>query len=648
MPYIYEDRVRGEARNALTVPSATRDVLTETFAQAYEENPIKAARRYMELSEDQRTGPRLTAESARKRLADAGMDEIVVGENGITDAALLTLMDRKRVERRRQEVFAAAEGGVGQTAARFGIAAATTLVDPLGAGLNFVPIVGQARYARALAAARGFGGRAAVRVGVGAVEGAAGAAIAEVPIYAMRSQEQADYDMGNSLLNVAFGGVIGAGLHTTVGSVAEMFDRHAIPASAPQLAADTVRYYHGGNPEGVDGPLWATSSLEDARGWAARGADMDIWYVDVPKDHPLRGGDVANGILPNSRIELPADLAAQRKRLNDQPGTAQRVVDELPPEVQHAALRAAVGQAVEGRPIHVEPIIRSAELADPLLERIRTDGELRLMLQAMRDETGWAQVGGRVIRDGEQNAVGLVGDGQGEVIGRTQWIPRAEWWPGRPKGLNEEQVQTAVDKAVRGSKLSKREREMVEFMRDVADERNRLTEYLPTADELEVDGLRGVDDAYEAALVARAAAFDDEAVERLAIQYDDDADGFLQEIKKLVDENAAAASGGAAREQQAPRSLAESAPSYVDTEYSAATTHAEQSLARDVDPTVEANLKAANDEFALAESDAKLLAERLGVKYDTAEQAELDESVRLAERWARAAELATVCLVRGG
>jgi hypothetical protein len=559
MPYVYQDRVRGEPRSAFSVPSSTGEVLTETFAQAYEENPIKAVRRFFELSEDQRTGPRLTAEQARKRLADAGMDEIVVGDAGITNAALLTLMDRKRIERRRQEVFAMAEGGVGQTAARFGIAAATTLVDPLSAGLNFVPIVGQARYARWLAGARGLGGRVAVRAGVGTAEGAAGAAIAEVPIYAMRRQEQADYDMGNSLLNVAFGGVIGSGLHVTVGSTADLLVRRRQPA-----------------------------------------ADATV-----------------------------------------------RAVDGMSSDAQQAALRAAVGQAATGQAIDVAPIVRAADAmgeADPLLRRLRTDDELRATLEGMRNETGWAQVGGRVIREGQQTPGGLVGDGQGDVVGRTEWIPRAEWWPSRPKGLNEDQVHTAVDKALRGAPLTKREREMIEFMSDVADERNRLEPYLPTMDELAADGLRGADDAYEAALVARAAEIDESAVERLAVRYDDDADGFLREIKKLVDENATAAAGGAARQGETlGRSLAE-----PDQELEAALTAADETLLRDVDPTIEANLKAANDEAALAEADAKLLADRLGVKYDTAEMAELDEYMKTAERWALAAELATVCLVRGG
>lgn len=88
------------------------------------------------------------------------------------------------------------------------------------------------------------------------------------------------------------------------------------------VPAGMVRYYHGGNPEGVTGKLWFTSSLNDAKGWASRSDDMDLWYVDVPEDSPVRGsGDLPNGIPYPSRIELPADIAARRKRFVEEPAS---------------------------------------------------------------------------------------------------------------------------------------------------------------------------------------------------------------------------------------------------------------------------------------------------------------------------------------
>lgn len=93
----------------------------------------------------------------------------------------------------------------------------------------------------------------------------------------------------------------------------------------PPPAAGSVRYYHGGNPEGVTGPLWFTSHLPDAQGWAARGEGMQVHYVDVPHDHPARGeGDPQNGMPYSSRMELPADLANQRQVLDAPAGSDAR------------------------------------------------------------------------------------------------------------------------------------------------------------------------------------------------------------------------------------------------------------------------------------------------------------------------------------
>jgi hypothetical protein len=559
MPFTYEDTLQGESRNALTIQSARSDVLRAQFQQSYEENPILALKRFSDLAEDQVTGPRVSAEDARLVLKESGMEnDITISDAGITRAALNTLIERKRVEKRRQEIFARSQGGLGEGAARFGVAAATTLTDPVSAALNFVPVAGQVRYARWLNAARSMAGRAGVRAGVGALEGAAGAAIAEVPIYAMRTQEQADYDMVDSLLNVALGGVVGSGLHTTVGTVGEVLARR-MPSreSAPRVEP-------------------------------AESSSLDV----------------------------------------------QRAVDGMPPMAREAALREAVAQAAEGRPISVEHMVSAR---DDLVERLVTDQELRGSLDAMREETGWAEEGGRLLMDDD-----------GRVLGRTTWIPRAEWWRDRPKGLTEDEVRMAVDKALAGQRLTKRERSMIEFMRDVADERTRLTEYLPTDREMAREGLSGADDAYETGMLARAVEVDETHVDRLADQYGNDTDGFLTAIKEFVDQNTAPATRGTSR-QGAPAEKVGPASEAPDRELVAAESAADEALARDFESTAEASLRAAEEEADLAVSDATELTRRLGVDpKEDAEYAAVLEGVEKADRWARVAELATVCLMRGG
>lgn len=578
MPIIYEDSVLGEPRLGTSVPTSYGDVLTEQFAQTFEENPIKAFTRWNDLREDQRTGPMLDANTARERLKSAGLDtHLKVNDAGITQAALDTLMERKRTELKRQEIFARSTGGVAQLGARFAVSLATTMADPISAGLNFVPYVGQARYARWLASAGSMAGRIGVRAGVGAIEGAIGAGIVEPFIYGMRSQEQADYDAVDSLMNVAMGGVLGAGLHATVGSLGELYTRRTSVSPVDRTEP----------------------TLEEA----------------APRQEPA--------LAPvTSRSEVTAPMKLE--------GTAARI-DALPTDVQQAVLRAAVGQAVTGQAINIEGIVAAVDRSS-FENRLRTDPDLRNALAAMKDETGWAERGGQVIRNPET----------GEVVGRTGWIPRAEWWPERPKGLSEEQIHAAVDKALRGAKLGAREKRVVEFMRDVADQRARLGEYLPNAQELEIEGMRGLDDQYEAALVARASEIDEAQVERLAIQHGDDTDGFLKGIRLLLkDREASQAGTGGPGEAQAV------GVTETNTELRDAIRNAEEVLAREPEQKKmsdsEAQLALAEEEAEFAIAQAKLTAKRLGIEFD---EEDLAENLAKADKWAQVAEAATVCMTR--
>jgi hypothetical protein len=74
-------------------------------------------------------------------------------------------------------------------------------------------------------------------------------------------------------------------------------------------------------------------------------------------------------------------------------------------------------------------------------------------LRTMAGEAGWAEIGGRIIRDPDT----------GEVTGRSKWIPKAKWWPGKPEGMTEVDFRKAVDKAIAGKPLGDRQRLGVEY-----------------------------------------------------------------------------------------------------------------------------------------------------------------------------------------
>jgi len=99
--------------------------------------------------------------------------------------------------------------------------------DPINIGASFIPIYGQARFARSIAKAKGMNVKSAkafrnTRLKRGVIEGAGGALIIEPLVYGVAQRIQADYDIYDSFLNVAFGSVIGGGLHVGAGKLKDM------------------------------------------------------------------------------------------------------------------------------------------------------------------------------------------------------------------------------------------------------------------------------------------------------------------------------------------------------------------------------------------------------------------------------------------
>lgn len=164
---------------------------------------------------------RMDAETARARVKDEGLP-LTIPDDGISTRALDILINAKRQELQRQNVFARGPTGFGPGAARLGTALINSLYDPLNIASAFIPVVGEARYAAMLGRAAGSFGRAGVRMGVGAAEGAVGAAILEPLVYAANKAEQLDYTMADSLANIAFGGLFGGGLHAAGGAVRDV------------------------------------------------------------------------------------------------------------------------------------------------------------------------------------------------------------------------------------------------------------------------------------------------------------------------------------------------------------------------------------------------------------------------------------------
>jgi hypothetical protein len=154
---------------------------------------------------------------------------------------LSILAKRKTAELKRQAILSRAEDSGSTALGRFGITIATSFLDPLTVGTGFVPVIGPARYAGMLERAGTSAlARAGVRAQVGALEGAVGAAAVEPIIYGAHAQEQADYTLADSLLNIGIGGPFGGGLHVVGGAVSDALKRSARPSRAILDEAEAV------------------------------------------------------------------------------------------------------------------------------------------------------------------------------------------------------------------------------------------------------------------------------------------------------------------------------------------------------------------------------------------------------------------------
>lgn len=167
--------------------------------------------------------PNLDAGTARQRVKDAGLEGLIeIPEKGLPELAVDILIRRKKEERERQSTQARAPGGLGVGLLRLGTALAGSALDPINVGTAFLPVVSGARYADWLASRTTLLGRAGVRAGVGAIEGAAGAALVEPLVLAGKKLEQGDYGLYDSFLNVTLGSVLGAGLHAGSGLLSDL------------------------------------------------------------------------------------------------------------------------------------------------------------------------------------------------------------------------------------------------------------------------------------------------------------------------------------------------------------------------------------------------------------------------------------------
>ncbi len=199
--------------------------------------------------------------------------------------------------------------------------------------------------------------------------------------------------------------------------------------------------------------------------------------------------------------------------------------------------------------------------------------EVRGSLEAMAQEAGWAEIGGRLLRTGsganaEDAAAGRAGE-SGDVVGRTKWTPRAPWFAGiqrdarLPGNADGTATREAVRKALDGEQMTAAERRHVIAMLDQidADEQDAAARAAARPDEpIELDDVEAAgldpsseDDVLDLSLLARIAEQDEDGFERAAIRYENDDAGLMAWAKEWVDGRQAERSSRAQPRPEADR-----------------------------------------------------------------------------------------------
>jgi len=301
---------------AENLPTPWTTYLSATAEDVLERSPVRSLNYLMEEQRLDESTPWLTQEQANEKTQDLPY-KLDIPDDGISEGRLGLLKDTKHKEMVRNNLIENAPDGFLMGGLGFGTALLTSFADPLNIAMGFIPVVGAARYSSMLAKAGvSTVSRAGVRMRVGAIEGAAGAAIAEPLIAYSAHKQQAEYGALDSVMAIGFGSVFGGGLHMGSGMV-----------------VDKV--------------------LGSARIQA--GIDAKELLRQINADNMVFGkADLQNSISAAIRTSDPGNVTYS--------STIARI-DQLSPEDREQLGRSAIAQLLDDTPVDVDPLLKVQELA---------------------------------------------------------------------------------------------------------------------------------------------------------------------------------------------------------------------------------------------------------------------------------------------
>jgi hypothetical protein len=248
--------------------AGTLDVLGATLDETLYYNPFNALDRLAEQKLGQGTTGRLLSKDEWAS-SDYFREGIEVGDEGIKEGLANLLAERHDERLDFQITLQRSRGGFKLGAAQFGVALAGSMLDPLNVASAFIPTVGLARGATVASRL----GRKGNRFTTGMMDGAIGAAVVEpLVIGAAAAEQDREYGLMDSFLNVALGSALGGGLHWGVGKLTDRINK------APPQVRDTAQQTAIGQV-GSDQEVTAGNLIQDAEDAASVRSDAETMVV---------------------------------------------------------------------------------------------------------------------------------------------------------------------------------------------------------------------------------------------------------------------------------------------------------------------------------------------------------------------------------
>jgi len=292
-------------------------------------NPLKSIRTYMSL--DEARGESISQDIQpidRSKLNKEYSDIGLYFERDEYQSVVDIMVEKKEEELERQSIMMRGpegswnpfSGGFYVGAAKLATGVGTSFLDPINIGVSFIPVFGQARFARLVA--KPYMTFAKARAIRGMVEGAVGATVIEPLIYSVAQKVQADYDLMDSFMNIGFGSVLGSGLHVGAGKLRDIKTARAFEAQVlanrenlgtPEGGEPEVNFYKEYYPENSD--IMMKLEKTDPR---TRDLLLKKALGDQQLDDPVNVMDIANAdpVLNNtSTKELDAQILKAKKTI---------------------------------------------------------------------------------------------------------------------------------------------------------------------------------------------------------------------------------------------------------------------------------------------------------------------------------------------